>query len=523
MLTFIRTVNDKMNDSPTEAEMEELIRDGISLITWFLIHLNDIFTGDELFVLNPISYQSIEIDPGVGGLSITKDWYTTGTDGIIDDDDDTIDSVNITEINSRANETNDNYIKWLSNGVDPTYNNNQTWSQFTFDLFQLWMKNFNINIDLGSLDFNNPAGMNIADLFKGLDVEFYFFTHSLVGTFLYNDTNNDDTLSVEYQNVTVGGSPVYDKQGNLVQVPRDNELTHRLYMQSADEFDYLEPAVTNPNKISWGLNLSDIKMHTIPIGIDLKSYQNETISEDLDNIYLGVSFSPDLSEIITADDGTTYQVASAPVKLDQHIGVWNGGEGPNSPIEGLDLSVIYVSTVLHFHLTASLTQTNSYLDNTASYHKNKKVSVGNYISPDIQNKLEFVDIAGPGYWIGNRTELASVTEADLKDPTTNIIPIGLWQAEEESHNTFSTGEGEDVNIYAGDLRISANFSVMAYAVCYPEFNGTGDGIIHDPTFNVFMIFEPTAFWALILLIGGISILGIATILIKRKKDGKAPF
>ncbi|TXT62057.1 MAG: hypothetical protein BAJALOKI3v1_680001 [Promethearchaeota archaeon] len=323
--------------------------------------------------------------------------------------------------------------------------------------------------------------------------------------------------------MTVGGSPVYDKQGNLVQVPRDNELTHRLYMQSAGGFNYLEPSVTASNKISWGLNISDVKMHTIPMGIKLNSYQNKTKAEHLDNIYLGVSFSPDLSEIITADDGSTYQVASAPVKLDQHFGVWNDEAGPNSPINGLDLSVIYVSTVLHFHLTASLTQTNSYLENTESYHKSRKVSVGNYLSPDIQNKLEFVDIAGPGYWIGNRSELASATDTDLKEPTTNIIPLGLWEAEEESHNNFKTGAGEDVNIYAGDLRISANFSVMAYAVCYPEFNGTGDGIIHDPTFNVFMIFEPTAFWALILLIGGISILGIATILIKRKKDGKAPF
>ncbi|MFO7795832.1 MAG: hypothetical protein R6W84_06735 [Promethearchaeia archaeon] len=64
---------------------------------------------------------------------------------------------------------------------------------------------------------------------------------------------------------------------------------------------------------------------------------------------------------------------------------------------------------------------------------------------------------------------------------------------------------------------------MAYAVCYPDFNGSGEKLVHDPTFNVFMVFEPTAFWALILLVGGVSILGVATVLIKRKKDGKTPF
>ncbi|MFX1409094.1 MAG: hypothetical protein ACFFA6_01980, partial [Promethearchaeota archaeon] len=35
---------------------EELVREGVELIVWFLIHINDIFTGDELFLLNPITW-----------------------------------------------------------------------------------------------------------------------------------------------------------------------------------------------------------------------------------------------------------------------------------------------------------------------------------------------------------------------------------------------------------------------------------------------------------------------------------
>ena len=31
---------------------QEVIKDGISVLTWFLIHINDILTGDELFILN---------------------------------------------------------------------------------------------------------------------------------------------------------------------------------------------------------------------------------------------------------------------------------------------------------------------------------------------------------------------------------------------------------------------------------------------------------------------------------------
>jgi hypothetical protein len=55
---------------------------------------------------------------------------------------------------------------------------------------------------------------------------------------------------------------------------------------------------------------------------------------------------------------------------------------------------------------------------------------------------------------------------------------------------------------------------MAYAVCYPEFDGSGEAIVHDPTFNVFMVFPggPT-FEAVILLAALIAPFGIATVII----------
>jgi LPXTG-motif cell wall-anchored protein len=35
-----------------------------------------------------------------------------------------------------------------------------------------------------------------------------------------------------------------------------------------------------------------------------------------------------------------------------------------------------------------------------------------------------------------------------------------------------------------------------------------------------MVFEATSFWALILLVAGVGLLGVATILIKRRKDSR---
>jgi LPXTG-motif cell wall-anchored protein len=35
-----------------------------------------------------------------------------------------------------------------------------------------------------------------------------------------------------------------------------------------------------------------------------------------------------------------------------------------------------------------------------------------------------------------------------------------------------------------------------------------------------MVFEATGFWALILLIAGVGLVGVATVLIKRRKDAR---
>jgi hypothetical protein len=61
---------------------------------------------------------------------------------------------------------------------------------------------------------------------------------------------------------------------------------------------------------------------------------------------------------------------------------------------------------------------------------------------------------------------------------------------------------------------------MVYAVCYPQFNGLGYGVWHDPTFSVYMVFQSEGFWAVIVLIAGVGLVGVATVLIKRRKDSR---
>ena len=104
----------------------------------------------------------------------------------------------------------------------------------------------------------------------------------------------------------------------------------------------------------------------------------------------------------------------------------------------------------------------------------------------------------------------------------------MWEGTHESSGEYARDEDnekeEDTaeDNFGGDVNAEAQVNVLLYAVCYPDFNGTGQGIWHDPTFSVYMVFTPEEpeFWALILLIAGIGLAGVATVLIKRRKDSK---
>ena len=144
----------------------------------------------------------------------------------------------------------------------------------------------------------------------------------------------------------------------------------------------------------------------------------------------------------------------------------------------------------------------------------RSLKVGNYLPRNIKDKLDFVDIAGPDYEYGVEDEALRATAP----ANTSILPVGLVEAEANAHKTFEGTPGE-TETFAADFGLDITFSVMVYAVCFPMFED-GSGIWHDPTFSVFMVFEATGFWALILLVAGIGLLGVATILIKRRKDSR---
>jgi hypothetical protein len=149
------------------------------------------------------------------------------------------------------------------------------------------------------------------------------------------------------------GEPIFDEMGNPVEVPRSTELTHRLILGTIDDFDFELPTKDKEGKkISWGLTMNKATLTPVPVGVDLDSYLGST-KESLAYIHFGFTFEPKFIDLPTTDGGTV-PVLHGAIKLDQFFAPWNNESTPyyaKSPITGLDLAIVYVSTVLHFHLT----------------------------------------------------------------------------------------------------------------------------------------------------------------------------
>jgi len=478
--TFLTATSDNINSA---------LKTAISAIVWFLIHINDIFTGDELLILNPMTYQKLTLTADTV-LNFKKIWrfrnFTTQSDQIVGED-------VLKTWNTTAKLNDDAYMEWLLTNITISIGRSITWTQFSFDIFQFWMKNFQININVADLLSGNA---DIANAFSGCDIEFYLFTHHLAGTYLYKDNDTNNKVSVNYTE--------YNDNGETIEIPKTNELTHMLHLQDGN-YQFQDPEIDDGN-VTWGLEIFNPTVAPVPLGADTETYFDDSNSRNLGYIKFGLTFIPSVSG----------SLAQGRIKLVHEFDKFDTDLNND-----LDMSILYISSILHFHLSVTNQAENpeeplALLQENDYFEEEESLRIGNYLSTSGQ-ELEFVDIAREDYSYGENPG------DNWDDAQSSIIPVALYEMEVNAHRSYDVGSTEEYDPYAADVNLTLSYNVLGYAVSYPQFNGGTNGIWHDPTFNVFMVFEPTAFWALILLVGGVSILGVATVLIKRKKDGKTPF
>ncbi|GAJ17140.1 unnamed protein product, partial [marine sediment metagenome] len=98
---------------------------------------------EELFVLNPITWQKLEVFTS-DDFSINKTWKVTGNDWTIDGGDELVENIVngpdiLNEWNATAKAKKDSYMEWLLTETDDVALIETVFTSFTFDLIQFWV------------------------------------------------------------------------------------------------------------------------------------------------------------------------------------------------------------------------------------------------------------------------------------------------------------------------------------------------------------------------------------------------
>ncbi len=535
-----KIMNDPASD---ESKQQAAIKEAVSAIMYLLIHINDIITGDELILCNPITYSSTKVE---GNFTETHNWKMS----VYDSNGGVVKTLNLnqTTINHMAviaeAEEND-FMSWLTWIGIPDGKHTIEYGSFSFDLVELWLKRFYVSLDMGALadliggSSESTSSFNPASILKDLDIEFYLIWHHLVGGLFYDDANDNGEIDVTYVNATDANGDVIMNNGTAVQRPDSSEVTHFIGIKSMSGRIWRMPTIgTDGKSVTWGVRFLNPVLFWTPIGMSSEDRcGNSTSSATLNYLDLGFTFTAGEDITIKNMDGTDSDVKGkdASVKLNQAFGNWSAVPSSlDSSLDGLDFSVVYVSTILHVHFTLQLLQ--KALGKTTTEEAEDVWSEGSgavansYSSAD--NSLSFgtaaatgtaaipmvarVDIAGPSYDIYEHLGGAKHTQK----ASTQIIPLALYtldaQAGVDYTSSAMTGGGFTANAFLG-----VEFSVMLYSVNYPAFSDySGGEIVHDPTFSIFMTFEAGTYWAIILLVGVVALVGIAAVLITRSKNNR---
>lgn len=514
-------------------------------LLYFLIHINDLITGEELIIVNPVHYETMKIN-GTYGETHTL-YYQNGTAHRNE-----VNQTVIDQLNALAVANNDEYLEWVLNGGVPEDIHTVGWTTFSFSLLQLWLKTFHLEINMGALadtiqgkqtTEGNATGFAI---FQGMDIEFFLITHTMVTPLLYDDVNTNKLIDVVYEDLLYenGSAVTYTDSSDVaknVSVPISNEVKYRVGLKRLDEANpwmVMAPQIAaDGSEVKWGVTLNNAVISWIPIGSNPEEWgwaspdEEVTISE----ISLGFTFTPGEEEIIRdvdTGDPTGIEGREAKIKLDQTYGSWNytGAATPTVPPDftNLDLSVVFFSTVFHFQFNAEATTGTDKVEEMVS--KNPLLENGSYSKESGEltfgrNATEMeggvahpmlgrVDIAGPNYTQYDANGVAIDTYA----AQTQIVPIALFEGRAEGGNAM-IDESKPENSYSVNAFASVDVSTMFYAINYYTFSDhPALKIVHDPTFSVYMTFPSKTYWAIIIIFGVVALVGIAALLITKKKN-----
>ncbi|MHA1584778.1 MAG: hypothetical protein ACTSWL_05960, partial [Promethearchaeota archaeon] len=520
------------------AAMNKALKAATRAATYFLIHINDIITGDEVIIFNSIAYTNYITDfdgSMIGNWYVTEDGQETNNVLMSDS---ILSNWNSTFL-ALAEEYGDELMINLLNEKYKT-GQSQNYTLFSFDIVEIWLKEFQVSIDteaiLAAITGNQDAFGNktATDIFQKLSVEFYIFTHHFSSWVLFDDSKFENRT---YEGDTVGnGVPdvhfeqIGTNDGEPVEKITDTEILDYILFRGAEKWTFIEPTYNRElGQMEWGVRADNLSFRVLPIGMEDKDVnQTDAPIEKMDYFELGFSFQPTKKQQVETSDFIngegTEKMGCAKVKLLQSFGKWNNGAGPNTPylkIHELQFATLYMSTIFHFKLlienqkiASSTEQPSQALLNASNYdHESQKISVG-----DVKAELPLaqIDIAGPEY---DQTNSGGTTS---KHPAkTTIVPTVYAQWEGQHSETYTQDDNSTGRL---NSTMNIDFSVLMYAVSYDTFayDGftSGDELVHDPTFSIFIVTQNPGLIAVVLVVGSVTLVGVAAVLITKRKQAK---
>ncbi|MBD3350442.1 MAG: hypothetical protein GF364_03050, partial [Candidatus Lokiarchaeota archaeon] len=518
----VRDALESLDENPeqwTEAEIADLVSivigSVLEAVTYLLFHINDIITGDELIITNIITWETWNYTTSSDYTQTVeiKDYYNGQYNPS---------TVSIGELETQALAVDDDYAVQLLEDVQTSGVQEKTWSTFSFNLVELWLKNFEIHINASVIADHIAYTMTegqaevigepldpetgLAKIFQGLDIELYLLTHSLFGFVAFDDTmiEANNVPDVLWQEAT--------EDGIDYEYIEDSEVKYWFALKSFDATPVFEIDIGDGNGvdvydkngaylgkgISWSFRMENVDVIPVPVGLTPGDLDSLPPAENLEFIEMGFTFLPKQKGTYSVETGK-YQLATEQqevnmgagiIKLDQSFGEWNSGGVVNAELAGLDFAVLFISTMLYFHVNVEVETVDPVdyetlgTENTTGLvekdaYSNGEISVGNY---ENDLPLASVDIAGPQY---EQYEDGPTNPPQTYDADTTNITLAYLNFNLGGSCVYIDDQNPDASFRAeGFLEIGT--SIMIYAVAYGHWDGSGDQLIHDPTFSVFM-------------------------------------
>jgi hypothetical protein len=505
-ITWAETHNASVDEIP-----QDLIESAAECITWMLVHINDIITGDEQIIFQPSYYWSYNI---TGSITETHTWYNAAGGGAIPGP-----AINATSWPAAAMiDPQMNYLKRSS------ANNTGTWSDtgFLFHLFQLWLQRFQISINMSKLGAligfgeggGNVTGDMLGNLLEGVDIKFSFTQHHLLGGLLFNDTNGDGVPTVDY---TTTDYQYTDSSGiKNVTIPTSSELRYKIDIASSGSDWTPTMPYRDGSSVKWSVQFNSPSVRATPIGMDgyEAAVSGAGITMPVDYLKFGFSFTPSFAtmNVPDADGNIVSQVnfGRGVVKLVQEFGEFNNGTLP-AQIQGLDLAVLYFSHIFKFDFSFRNTANPTLYEETE--WADRADGTIDFLGSGDTDYFGQIDIAGPNYTLANGSSYPA---------STSIVPFVMFNLtynadRSVANDGFSISQGEAA-FRQQSLYLGISSAWAFYCVSYPNWDG--QALVHDPTFSIFMTLESNVPWAVILLIVTIGALVGGAVMIYLKKQGR---